>query len=80
MDEKTESLLLGRKRTAAALDVSTRTIDNLVESGQLVPLKIGKRVMFRRSEIERFIQKSHSTKRAKPSASRAKAKAEGIGR
>jgi predicted DNA-binding transcriptional regulator AlpA len=63
MEEKTESFLLGRKRTAAALDVSTRTIDNLVVSGQLVPVKIGKRVMFRRSEIERFVQKSHSTKR-----------------
>ena len=80
MEEKTESLLLGRKRTAAALDVSTRTIDNLVESGQLVPVKIGKRVMFRRSEIERFIQKSHSTKRADHGASLAKAKTEGIGR
>lgn len=80
MEEKTESLLWGRRRTASALDVSTRTVDNLVESGQLVPVRIGKRVMFRRSEIERFVQKSHSTKRAGHGAARPKAKVEGIGR
>jgi excisionase family DNA binding protein len=57
-----ERFLFGRKRVATLLDISVRTVDYLVQNGQLVPIRIGKRIMFSRAAIERFIRKDHSTK------------------
>ena len=56
-----ERVLLGRRRTANALDISLRTLDNLVQNGQLVPIRIGKRIMFSRASIERFAKTDHPT-------------------
>jgi hypothetical protein len=64
MEEPKERYLFGRKRTAAVLDISLRTLDNLVRIGQLCPIRIGKRIMFTRSAIERFIKTDHETKKA----------------
>ena len=57
-----ERFLFGRKRTAGVLDISVRTLDYLVQNGQLAPIRIGKKIMFSRAAIERFIRKDHPTK------------------
>ncbi len=62
MEAQKERLLLGRKRTAAALDISLRTLDNLVRNRELAPIRIGRRIMFQRSAVERFAQTNHDTK------------------
>jgi excisionase family DNA binding protein len=62
MAEKVELILLGRRETAAALGVSLRTVDALVVNQELIPVRIGKRVLFRRSAVERFGSKDHETK------------------
>ena len=57
MDASDEKILFGRKRTAAALDISLRTLDHLVQNGQLLHIRIGKRIMFTRSAIEKFVKR-----------------------
>lgn len=57
-----ERFLVGRKWTARALDVSLRTLDGLVRNGELVPIRIGKRVLFKRKSIENFANRDHKTR------------------
>jgi hypothetical protein len=56
-----DKVLFGRKQTASLLDISLRTLDHLVQNGQIFPIRIGKRIMFTRLTIDRFIQKDHPT-------------------
>jgi len=55
--------LLGRAQAAQALGISVRMLDSLVEIGQLKPVRLGRRVLFRPAVIERFARRDHSTKR-----------------
>ena len=57
-----DKILVGRKGAAELLDVSRRTIDNLVLAGALQPKRIGNRVLFLRADIEKLAKKGHSTK------------------
>jgi excisionase family DNA binding protein len=50
----TDAILLSRKKTAALLAVSVGTVDALVRKGELEPVRIGRRVLFRRDAVERL--------------------------
>lgn len=50
----TDPILLSRKKTAALLGISIGTVDALVRKGQLEPVRLGRRVLFRRDAIERL--------------------------
>jgi excisionase family DNA binding protein len=47
--------LLTLDEAAAALRISVRTVHRLVASGQLRPTKIGRRTLFRESEVEAYL-------------------------
>lgn len=43
------------KETCQILGVCRHTLRKLEEQGKLVPIRVGRRVLYRRSDIERFI-------------------------
>ena len=49
-----------RVEAADVLRISLRTFDKFLASGQIVPRRIGKRVLIPRDEIERFIRDNSS--------------------
>jgi len=55
-----EQLLLSKRSTA--LGISVRTLENLVSMREIVPRRIGKRVLFDMREIHRFARRDHQTK------------------
>jgi excisionase family DNA binding protein len=55
--------LLSKKHAALALSVSVRTIDRMIAQRQLHPRRIGDRVLFHRSEIQRFTRSDHPSSR-----------------
>lgn len=57
-----EQLLLSKRSTAATLGISVRTLENLVAMREIVPRRIGKRVLFDVREIQRFARRDHQTK------------------
>lgn len=54
-----EKLLYSKKETAALLSICTKTVEKLVARGELKARRVGRRVMFQRSEIIRFTQRDH---------------------
>jgi excisionase family DNA binding protein len=52
--------LLTRSEAAAGLSVSLRTIDNLVASGDLPAVKIGRAIRIRPSALDYFIEARES--------------------
>lgn len=48
--------LLSRRQAAGVLSISEPTLDRLVGAGELIPLRVGRRVLFRVSDIESFIE------------------------
>ena len=46
------SILISRKSAAVLLGISIGTLDMLVRKGTLEPVRLGKRVMFNRQDIE----------------------------
>lgn len=52
-----DRILLGRLDAAVLLGVSARTIDNLVQRGQLRPRRIGSRCLFLREELQLFAKR-----------------------
>lgn len=57
-----EQLLFSKRSTAATLGISVRTLENLVAVREIIPRRIGKRVLFAVQEIERFARRDHLTK------------------
>lgn len=49
------SPLVDKSGGAKYLRVCTRTIDNLMKRGELPFVKLGRRVLFRRSDLDRLI-------------------------
>jgi excisionase family DNA binding protein len=49
-----ESVCIGREQAAEALDLSLRGIDYLISRGKLRAIRVGRRVLIPRTEIERF--------------------------
>ncbi len=56
-----EQLLVSKHSTAATLGISVRTLENLVAMREIIPRRIGKRVLFEAREIERFARRDHRT-------------------
>ena len=54
-------LLLDKKSAAAALSVSVRTLENLIQSKQLIPRRIGRRTLIPRAALESFARRDHPT-------------------
>ena len=54
-----QKLLYDRKSAAYALSVSIRTVDYLIATKKLAFLKLGRKVMIRASEMERFAACNH---------------------
>ena len=56
-----DKILLTKRDAASALSVSIRTIDNLILAAELIPRRIGKRVLFERRVLEQFARRDHAT-------------------
>ncbi len=54
--------LVSRRDAAQSLSLSLRTLDSLIAGGKLTVRRIGRRVLIEPAELERFSQRSHSTK------------------
>jgi hypothetical protein len=52
----------GKRETSALLGISVRTLENLVAMREIIPRRIGRRVLFEAREIERFARRDHKTK------------------
>ena len=48
--------LLSRDEAAQCLDICTKTLDKLVANGELHARRIGGRILFSRSELQRFAE------------------------
>ena len=59
-----EPLLVSRKEAAALLGVSHGTMTNLVRAGELAPVRVGVRTLFRRRDLKAFSERNHH--RTKP--------------
>jgi excisionase family DNA binding protein len=57
-----EPILWTREQTARYLNVSVRTVGNLLRKGELVKYHIGSRCLIHRSSVENFLKKrNHPT-------------------
>jgi hypothetical protein len=56
MSTKITPVLFNVKQTAAMLNVSERTIHNLVSRGDLVPTRIGDRLLFNQGSIDQIVR------------------------
>ncbi len=54
--------LVSRREAVQSLSLSLRTLDSLIAGGKLMVRRIGRRVLIEPTELERFAQRSHSTK------------------
>jgi excisionase family DNA binding protein len=54
-----QKLRYTRREAAIQLAVSVRTVDYRVASGELKPVRDGKRVLFTRQELDRFARRDH---------------------
>ncbi len=54
-----EQILMSRKKAAAALDVSVRTVDAYIASGALLVRRIGRRTLIPRLSLEAFARRDH---------------------
>ena len=47
--------LLTRTEVSGCLGISLKTLDGVVRRGEITPLRIGKKVLFPRSQVEEFL-------------------------
>jgi excisionase family DNA binding protein len=59
---KPESIFLSRQIAAGMLDVSLRTLENLIATKQIPVRRIGRRVVISRQALEEFSRRDHATK------------------
>lgn len=52
-----DRLLLPRKLAAAALSVSVRMLDELTTAGKLPSVAIGHRKLYRRADLQKFVER-----------------------
>ena len=57
--EHAPKLLYDRKGAAAALSISVRSLDYLIERGELSTRRIGKKVLIRAGDLQRFARGDH---------------------
>jgi len=58
---KSESIFISRQIAAGMLDVSLRTLENLIATKQLPIRRIGRRVVISRQALEEFARRDHAT-------------------
>ena len=56
-----ERVLFSRKRFAWAADVSVRTVDYLLRAGRIRGIRVGRRTLIPRSELERLAKTGCAT-------------------
>jgi len=54
-----QKMLYSKQDAALALAISVRTVDNLIVSKQLKPVRIGSRVLISADELRKFCKTSH---------------------
>jgi excisionase family DNA binding protein len=54
--------LLSKEQVCVILKISARTLDHLVHAGRITPIRQGKRVQFKKSELPAAINKYYWTK------------------
>lgn len=54
--------LLSRDEAAQCLDICTKTLDKLVAAGEIRARRIGGRILFSRSELQRFAEVTETSK------------------
>jgi hypothetical protein len=57
-----DAILFDKRSTAAKLGISVRSLEHLVTLREIMPRRIGKRVLFEAREISRFSRCDHRTK------------------
>ena len=57
----TEPILLDKKKVAALLSISVRSVDNLISRGDLRVRRIGRRCLLERRIVEQFCRRDHKT-------------------
>src|SRR5579862_1031929 len=61
LDFRPEPALFSKQQAAMYLNVSPRTITNLLREGQLVRRKIGARTLIPKTSLENFLKRDHAT-------------------
>jgi len=56
-NQQSEGFLVSKRTAASLLSVSERTINYLIQDGQLKVCRIGKRVLLDREELRRFARR-----------------------
>ena len=56
-----QKILYSRREAAQIISLSLRSIDYLIENGELLARRVGRRVLIERAELERFALRDHST-------------------
>jgi excisionase family DNA binding protein len=55
-------LLLTKEQTALLLNISVRTVTNLLRRKELVRRKVGSRTLIPRTSVDSFLKRDHATK------------------
>lgn len=63
-----EQICIGREEAARALDLSLRGVDYLIARGQIKAIRVGRRVLIPRTEIERFVRGQNQASALAPPA------------
>jgi excisionase family DNA binding protein len=67
LSPKMERLLSPKRQAAEALGISVRTLETLIALGELKSVRVGRRRLIPRTELERFARRDHPTRTAKVS-------------
>jgi excisionase family DNA binding protein len=62
-----ETLLSAKREAAHVLGISVRTLETLIALGELKSVRVGRRRLIPRAELERFVRRDHQTRAAKSS-------------
>lgn len=57
-----DRLLWSKRESASALGISVRTLESLLSLKELKSVRVGRRRMISRAELERFARHDHATK------------------
>ena len=57
--EVVNPILTSRKKAALLLGISPGTLTNLIRVGELSPIRVGTRTLFRRRDLENFSRRKH---------------------
>lgn len=60
---KSEKILFSKLASAEILDISVRTLENLIAAGEIPIQRIGRRVVITRQTLDKFAHRNHPTSR-----------------